>query len=111
MKSLSRVQLFATPWTIARQAPPSIGFSRHEYWGELPFPSPEDLPDSGIQPQSPAMQADALSSEPQGSCYTAKFWGNLLHCMDNTQSILRFLRHSNSEINGILAPDFNFFPP
>ena len=47
----------------------------------------------------------------QGSPYTAKFWGNLLHSMDNTQSILHFLRHSNSEINGILAPDFNFFPP
>ena len=43
VKSLSRVRLFATPWTIAYQAPPSMGFSRQEYWSELPFPSPEPL--------------------------------------------------------------------
>ena len=67
MKSLSRVQPFATPWTVAYQAPPSMGFSRQEYWSGLPFPSPEDLPDPGIEPGSPALQADALPSEPQGS--------------------------------------------
>ena len=53
------VQLFVTPWTVAYQAPPSMGFSRQEYWIELPFPSPGDLPDPGIKPQSPAFQADA----------------------------------------------------
>ena len=66
MKSLSRVQLFATPWTVAYQAPPSMGFSRQECWSGLPFPSPGDLPDPGIEPRSPALQADALPSEPPG---------------------------------------------
>ena len=66
LKSLSRVQLFATPWTVAYQAPPSMGFSRQEYWSELPFPSPGDLPNPGIEPRSPAFQADALTSEPPG---------------------------------------------
>ena len=60
MKSLSRVQLFATPWTIAYQAPPSMGFSRQECWSGLPFPSPGDLPNPGIEPGSPALQADAF---------------------------------------------------
>ena len=66
MKSLSHVQLFATPWTIAHQAPPSMGFSRQEYWSGLPFPSPGDLPDPGIELRSPALQADTLNSEPPG---------------------------------------------
>ena len=64
MKSLSRVRLFATPWTAAYQAPLSRGFSRQEYWSGLPFPSPEDLPNPGIEPRSPALEADALTSEP-----------------------------------------------
>ena len=64
MKSLSRVQLFATPWTVAYQAPPSMGFSRQEYWSGLPFPSPGDLPNPGIELGSPTLQADALPSEP-----------------------------------------------
>ena len=66
VKSLSRVRLFATPWTVARQAPLSMGFSRQEYWSGLPFPSPGDLPNPGIKPGSPALQADTLSSEPPG---------------------------------------------
>ena len=66
VKSLSRVQLFVTPWTVAYQDPLSMGFSRQECWNGLPFPSPEDLPDPGIEPGSPALQADALPSEPQG---------------------------------------------
>ena len=64
VKSLSCVQLFATLWTIALQAPPSMGFSRQEYRSGLPFPSPGDLPDPGIEPWSPTFQADALTSEP-----------------------------------------------
>ena len=64
VKSLSHVQLFVTSWTIACQPPPSIGFSRQEYWSGLPFPSPGDLPDPGIKPRSPALQADPLPSEP-----------------------------------------------
>ena len=58
-KLLSHFQLFMTPWTLASQAPLSMGFSRQEYWSGLPFPSPEDLPNSGIEPRSPALQADS----------------------------------------------------
>ena len=66
VKSLSHVWLFVTSWTVAHQAPPSMGFSRQEYWSGLPFPSPGDLPDPGIEPRSPTLQADALTSEPPG---------------------------------------------
>ena len=66
VKSLSCVQLFETPWTVAHQAPLSMGFSRQEYWSGLPFPSPGDLPDPGIEPRSPTLEADALTSEPPG---------------------------------------------
>ena len=66
VKSLSRVRLFATPWTVAYQVPPSMGFSRQEYWSGLPFPSPGDLPNPGTEPRSPALKADALPSEPPG---------------------------------------------
>ena len=55
MKSLSRVRLFATPWTVAYQAPLSMGFPRQEYCSGLPFPSPGDLPDPGVEPRSPAL--------------------------------------------------------
>ena len=60
MKALSRVRLFATPWTVAYQAPQSMEFSRQEYWSGLPFPTPGDLPNPGIEPGSPALQTDAL---------------------------------------------------
>ena len=66
VKSLSFVQLFETLWTVAYQAPPSMEFSRQEHWSGLPFPSPGDLPDPGIKPRSPALQADPLPSEPPG---------------------------------------------
>ena len=55
-----------SPWTTADQGPPSMEFSRQEYWGGLPFPFPGDLPDPGIKPRSPALRADALPSEPPG---------------------------------------------
>ena len=64
VKPLSSVRLFATPWTVAYQAPPSMEFSKQEYWSGLPFPSPGDLPNLGIEPGSPALQADTLLSEP-----------------------------------------------
>ena len=54
------------PMVCSRQAPQSKEFSRQEYWSRLPFPSPEDLPDPGIEPRSPALQADSLLSEPSG---------------------------------------------
>ena len=66
VKSPSRVRLFVIPWTVAYQSPQSMEFSRQEYWSGLPLPSPGDLPDPGIEPWSPALQADALPSEPQG---------------------------------------------
>ena len=69
VKSLSCVRLFATPWTGAYQAPPSMGFSRQEYWSGLSFPSPGDLPGPGIKPKSPTFQADALTSELPGQKY------------------------------------------
>ena len=60
---LSCVRLFATPWTVACQAPLSMGFSRQEYWSRLPCPPPGDLPNPGIKPRSPALQADSLPAE------------------------------------------------
>ena len=65
-KSLSHVRLFEIPWTVAYQAPPSMGFFRQEYWSGLPLPSPGNLPNPGIKPRSPALQEDDLPSEPQG---------------------------------------------
>ena len=59
--------IFATPWTVAHQTLLSMGFSRQEYWNELPFPSPGDLPDPGIEPWSPALQVNSLPSEPPGA--------------------------------------------
>ena len=63
---LSHIQLFATPWTVAWQAPLPMRFPRQEYWSGLTFPSPGDLSNPGIEPRSPALQADSLSSEPPG---------------------------------------------
>ena len=64
-KSLSRVRLSAAPWTIAHQAPLSMGFSRQYYWSRLPFLSPGRLPDPGVEPLFPTLQADCLPSEPK----------------------------------------------
>ena len=74
VKWLSCVQLFATPWTVSFQAPPSMGFSRQEYWSGLPFTSPENLPDPGIEPGSPTLQADSLLSEPPGKPDTSRLY-------------------------------------
>ena len=64
VKPLNRVQLFAISWTVVYQASLSMGFSRQEYWTGVPFPSPGDPPDPGIEPRSPALQVDTLPSEP-----------------------------------------------
>ena len=61
------IRLFTSPWTVTHQASPSMEFSRQEYWSGLPFPSPGDLPNPGIEAGSPALQADALPSEPPGN--------------------------------------------
>ena len=74
VKSLSLVWLFATPWTVDYQTSLSMGFSRQEYWSGLPFPSAGDLPNPGIKPRSPALQADALSCEPWDECNCAVVW-------------------------------------
>ena len=82
VQSLSRVQLFGFPWSAAHQALLSMEFSRQEYWSELPIPSPGDLPDPGVEPWSPALQADSLPSEPPeelessvGRCCDSYFTG------------------------------------
>ena len=69
VQSLSLVQLSMAPWTVARQAPLSMGFPRQEYWSGLPYPSPGDLPNPGIEPKSPASSALAgrlFTAEPPG---------------------------------------------
>ena len=66
VKSLSYVQLFATPWTVAYQAPLSMEFSRQEYWSRLPFPSPGDLLNPENEPRSPTLQVDSSPAEPPG---------------------------------------------
>ena len=68
MKSLSRVQLFVAPWTVAYQAPLSMELSKLQYWSGLPFPSPEDLPNPGIEPWFPTWQGDTSLSEISGKC-------------------------------------------
>ena len=72
VKSLSCVWLFATPWTVACQAPPPMGFSRQEYWSGLPFPSPGDLPNQGIEPGLLHCRQMLLPSEPPGKSYRTK---------------------------------------
>ena len=66
-KSFSHVQIFVTPWAVACQDSLSMGFYSQEHWSDLPFSSPGDLPKPGIKPRSPALKADSLPSEPQGS--------------------------------------------
>ena len=79
-KSLSCVQLFATPWTVARQAPLVTGFSRPEYWSGWPFPFPGDLPDPGTEPGSPALQTDSLPLEPPGTPFLGKYLSPYQRC-------------------------------
>ena len=66
LSHFSHVPFFATPWTEASQAPLSMGFPRQEYWNRLPCRPPEDYPDPGIEPKSPALEADSLPTEPLG---------------------------------------------
>ena len=105
VKSLSRVWLSATPWTVAYQAPQSMEFSRQEYWSRLPFPSPGDLPNPGIESGSPTLQADAL-------LFTYKWHG--LPTWDTTSGEGSFTERSHIYISvgvgfGVLF--FDTFPP
>ena len=80
---LCHVLLFVIPWTVARQAPLSMGVSSQEYWSGLPFPPPGDFPDAGIKPASsvaPALQADFLPSEPLGEACNWHINGDVLCC-------------------------------
>ena len=70
----SSVQLFATQWTIAHQALLSMGFSRQEYWSELPFPFPGDLPDPGTEPRSPVLAGRFFTTEPPGKPVLSSYW-------------------------------------
>ena len=71
---ISHVRLCVTPWTIVCKAPLSMGFSRQEYWSGLPCPPPGDLPDTGIEPGSSALQADYLPCEPSGKLFRQQMW-------------------------------------
>ena len=82
VKSLNCVPLFVTPWAAAYQAPPSMGFSRQEYWSGLPLPSPGDLPNPGIEPGSLALQADTLPSEPPGKPFRWQQLPSILRMRD-----------------------------
>ena len=111
VKSLSHVRLFATPWTVAYQAPPSMGFSRQEYWSGLPLPSPGDLPDPGIESGSPAFQADALTSEPPGKPFhLSKFHINVLvYCIGVFLSGFLSLCIIGSSFIHLIRTDSNVF--
>ena len=98
MKSLSHIQLFATPWTVAYQAPPSMGFSRQECWSGVPFPSPGDLPDPGIEPGSPALRADALPFELPGKPSKIKFIENYLKITFKRKSRVKILHNFSEKI-------------
>ena len=101
MKWLRRVRLFGTPWTVAYQAPPFMGFSRQEYWSGLTFPSPGDLPNPRIKLKYPTLQVDSLPSKPSGDSnyilyiyatlrymsfrkQTAEHRGRLIHCRSHS---------------------------
>ena len=77
---------FVTPWPVARQAPPSMGFPRQEYWSGLPFPSPGDLSNPGIEPVSPALAGGFLTTESPGK-FQLTPGGHLLCCLHSMQFI------------------------
>ena len=91
--SRSVVSDSATPWTVIYQAPPSVGFSRQEYWSGLPLPSPGDLPNPGTEPGSSALQADALPSEPPGKTKT--------HTKRIKKSLYAFIKWIKLRINSL----------
>ena len=110
MKSLSRVRLFATPQTVASQAPPSMGFSRQECWSGLPFPSPGDLPNPGIEPRSPTLQAYTLQSEPPGKpIISIDKPSNMNLITFETLLVLESYYQHIKEVVGFFYILFNFF--
>ena len=98
VKSLSRVKLFAVPWTVACQAPLSMEFSRQEYWSGLSFPFPGDLPDPGIEPGSPAFQAVLYCLSHQGN--------PILDQVDfKTKSVIKYKERLYIMIKGSIRKD------
>ena len=105
MKLLSHVWFFAIPLTVACQTLPSMGFSRQEYWSGLPFPSPGDLPDQGIKPMSPALQADSLPSEPPGKLIGLRR-RNILFSLGSMKEIIVLLGRINIYLVPIMCYSF-----
>ena len=108
VKLLSRLQLFATPWTVDYQARPAMGFSRQEYWSGLPFPSPGDLHDPGIEPGSPIFQADALTSEPPGKAQECSNYRTIELISHASKVMLKILQarleqYMNHELSDVQA--------
>jgi len=107
--SLNHVQFFGIPQTVAYQAPLSMEFSRQQYWNGLPFPSPEDLPNPGIKPRSPTLQADSLRLSHLGNplyvntfvhfVYRLPYWGK------GIQTCSKFKSQSKSEIVQVSSPN------
>ena len=75
------VNSFATPWTVVQQAPLSMGFPRQKYWSGLPFPSPEDLPDTGVKLVSPALAGGFFTTEPPGKPLSCSYLLNIYFCL------------------------------
>ena len=96
LRHFSCFGLFSTPWTVACQAPLSMGFSRQEYWSGLPSPPPGDLPDPGIEARSSALRADSLPSEPPGKPEQACFHRLKLHQLCSSE------RHCSGKLPGVL---------
>ena len=82
LSCFGRVRLFVTPWSVACQAPLSMGFSRQEYWRGLPFPSPQDLPGLGIKPVSPALAGGFFTVEPPGESLDTYYIPGIFQTVD-----------------------------
>ena len=109
LSRFSHVQLFITPWTVAHQAPLSMGFYRQEYWSGLPCPFPEDLPNSGLEPISPAstaLQANSLLQSHQGTQRPA--WSPVHFCSDQYQSRSRPVAQTSPGISLTIIPKIIF---
>ena len=91
---------FETSWTVAHQAPLSMGFPRQEYWSGLPFPSPGDLPDSGIEPTSPTLQVDSLPLSHQRSSFKTEIWIQKEECENklDLRSTFKKFKHINIHV-------------
>ena len=105
MKSLSHVQLFATPRTVVCQAPPSMGFPRQEYWSGLPFSSPGNLLDPGMKPRSPTVQADSLPSKPLGN-YMLPFVCEYILLLFSRLVMSNSLRPHGLQYSRLSCPEF-----